>query len=416
MARADTGSIIPGARYVMSNLNNEVQALRIGLSDDGITWRMLQNESGSFDLFRPPNGDDLRDPSIARIGETWFVCYTSGDFGVIGSPPRSPYFGHDEWYFGLARSTDLIHWSFVANIPVVTQGHHVQCWGPEFYIAANGDAYITCPGIDYDTGVAHEYVFRRTDSTGTNWTAQGFITGASGSGLPPVFLEQFILEHDGAWYMTIHNSGTARQELWKSVVGPLSEYTRIDSGDPGPGYWQHDGSEGVNFLPLGNGHWRIYVSNSQPGNAGRLAYTDSYDDLATAAPLVNVIQDSTPGFLSHGTIVRVAGELQFSSIQRGTDGKLSLRGRAVPNGTHTVLATETLDAPFQPIGTVRAAGDGGFLFEDAAASAFTSRFYRLAFPVEAAPAAAPESLAAQGVILPSLSKSKARRKHRVLSR
>lgn len=68
-----------------------------------------------------------------------------------------------------------------------------------------------------------------------------------------------------------------------------------------------------------------------------------------------------------------------STAQIG-NGTVRISGFGVPFQTHTVQASPDLAAPMADIGTVVAAGDGSFSFDDPNAGSFSERYYRVVLP------------------------------------
>ena len=81
-----------------------------------------------------------------------------------------------------------------------------------------------------------------------------------------------------------------------------------------------------------------------------------------------------------GAIIPVLINLRITSITRLSNGRIVLQCLGAHGRTHTVQAAPDLAATFVGIGTVTAAADGTFTFEDANAGSFPRRFYRLVFP------------------------------------
>lgn len=334
-----------GAQYVFSCLTNNTQALKIGISDTGEHWTMLRNAAGSTDLYRPPNGKDGRDWSIIRIGDKWWVTYTVGDYGAISVPPTSgESSGGQSQVCGVASSPDLITWTHVVDIqmPNITGVENCQVWGPEFYMGRDGKPYIICPSQNATTGVNKVYVFEPTSAAMTAWTA---ITNIVISGVTH-FIEQSIEQdpEEDVWWMYIRAQNTALSGFYRSTVGPFEGYKKwkdlVESpalGGPDPVQFDTMGLEGPNFVPLGGGHWKIWVSDAVTNRP--YLFCESFDNLQTATPLALITTDADaeiPAGLTHGTIVRFAPPMgnQFQPDFRVLSRESFLRGdfrRAVPD-------------------------------------------------------------------------------------
>ncbi len=282
--------------YVMATFHNNRQRLQIGTSDDGKDWQMLSNAAGSYDLYAPPGGDDLRDPSIVRIGDTWYCAYTSGDYGSAQVPPTSNHFGNSEAYFGLAKSTDLKTWSWVANVPIAST---TQVWGPRIFTTADGTVYVVVSvngTIKYLTA---------TNASLTAWTAATPIPG-----LPvqargyPIGPEIFISQAHGGWYLTcvyehVAGEGTIVTFL-KSTTSPVAGYSVINTTNV-TGLGRNE-VEGPAPVYLGGTRWRLYYCGVETVNglAERpTRYMESEDDLATWTTSELATHDAVGDIITH---------------------------------------------------------------------------------------------------------------------
>jgi hypothetical protein len=82
------------------------EQLHINVSMDGYSWADI---NGGTPVYKAPSGG-VRDPSLVRDASGTFWCaYTSGVFG--------------RWnLFGLAKSQDLFHWTYVGDFPMLSSG------------------------------------------------------------------------------------------------------------------------------------------------------------------------------------------------------------------------------------------------------------------------------------------------------
>ena len=80
-------------------------------------------------------------------------------------------------------------------------------------------------------------------------------------------------------------------------------------------------------------------------------------------------------------IIPVTPNVKIDVITRDAPpGHALIHGYGVPFKSHTVMATSDLTQAFVTIGTVTAAGDGSFQFDDANAGSFPKRFYHVVYP------------------------------------
>ncbi len=348
------GTALPEVRpaYVMATFHNNRQRLQIGISADGQVWRMLTNAAGADDIYAPPGGDDLRDPSIARIGDAWYCAYTSGDYGSAHVPPTSGHFGNGETYFGLAKSTDLIHWTWLANVPIAAT---TQVWGPRLFVTAAGAIYCV---VSVNSTLKY---LTPTDATLTIWTPAtpipGLPTDSSGYPIGP---EIFLSEARGAFYLTSvyqHVPGEGNFVTFlKSTTSPIAGYTVLNTtnvtGLP------TNQVEGAAPIHLGGPHWRLYYCAIEivNGTYERPArFEESHDDLATWSGSTLLTHDAAGDVITHPHVLSF---LPLTLTVRGlrgatpsapplygsasinlspSPGALAFRGFAVTAGQNTTL-------------------------------------------------------------------------------
>ena len=113
----------------------------------------------------------------------------------------------------------------------------------------------------------------------------------------------------------------------------------------------------------------------------------------TNVPPVNLVNPSSFGEDANGEIYitdigngsvykigPVAASVKIDLVTPLANGQFRVQGTGVPFKSHTVQATANLTQPFATIGTVTAAGDGTFQFDDTNAASFAARFYRVTYP------------------------------------
>jgi hypothetical protein len=114
----------------------------------------------------------------------------------------------------------------------------------------------------------------------------------------------------------------------------------------------------------------------RPSGDGALEWHGWSSDVPIAAVRVGV---NGPTFVADDLRATLAPHI--SSISRDPSGKAQLIGYGVANQSYTVQANEDLNtANWTNIGVTTAGPNGAFQFEDALASNFTTRFYRLVQP------------------------------------
>ncbi|WP_156166940.1 hypothetical protein [Levilactobacillus koreensis] len=94
-----------------NRLANEMDRMRLLLSNDGIHWDRL--------AVNYPN-IAVRDPNIIKIGDRWWIIYTAG----------------------LMWTTDFQKWHQVINAGLNPNGQFQKVWAPEIYRAADGTYHV----------------------------------------------------------------------------------------------------------------------------------------------------------------------------------------------------------------------------------------------------------------------------------
>lgn len=104
--------------YIMSAFTNNVECLTLCWSNDAVNWRTI-----GFP-FMETGTNIIRDPSIIKIDDTYYVAYTSS---------------WADSKFGIAKTKDFIQWDKF-YIDLSTTGGRV--WGPEFFTDDDGSIHI----------------------------------------------------------------------------------------------------------------------------------------------------------------------------------------------------------------------------------------------------------------------------------
>lgn len=153
------GSVIinshPSYKYIMASHglqgSTPQEKLYIWTSDDGITWACL---TGNYVYSAPEYV--VRDPSIIRYDNKYYVCYTNNNNDNI---PHN-FVGTR---FGVASSTDLIHWTHVAWVEIAgasTSGNSV---------AGNNGRAISFNGTDEHIKISNVTAFKTANKTISFW-------------------------------------------------------------------------------------------------------------------------------------------------------------------------------------------------------------------------------------------------------
>jgi Glycosyl hydrolases family 43 len=264
-----------GYNYVFSNFHSDGasgEKLSIFTSGDGLNFSLLSNTGygGSTGI--------LRDPSITRQPDgTYYITYT----------PRSWTTSNNN--FGIASSTDLVHWSLVTNV-TSTVANTTYVWAPEWFKDTDGSVNILV-AID-DSGKRSNFrifKFTATNSSLTSWSKPTLIIG-SGNYIDPFMVKLGNTYHLFAKGPTYIETATATH-----LTGPWTWRTGNWAG------WGND-KEGPAAFQLENGNWRVALDYDLGGHK-QYVYSDSTDGLKTwTAPKPF---PGLSGVVRHGTILKI---------------------------------------------------------------------------------------------------------------
>lgn len=142
--------------FLMANFGDYVTAgterAQLLMSSDAVNWVQING----LNNYNPPSGG-IRDVGFTQIGSTYFITYTiyfSASYPTGCAP-----------YFGVAKSTDLINWTHVADI--TPSGNTDPIADPKWFIDSNGNRYVTY----YNRTTGAVYLIQNTSTDGTTWAA-----------------------------------------------------------------------------------------------------------------------------------------------------------------------------------------------------------------------------------------------------
>lgn len=161
-----------GTRYVFATFPDTDWKLYVGTSEDGVNFSSAQPGP----VYSPPSGS-LRDPSIIKYGEWYYVCHTAGNFGAVS-------------YFSVAKSRDLQSWTKVKDVSMAaaadSEGNPVQyTWAPEFFVDDDGSVHVfvsvtSFPGVDMSRGHRiHEIHPLDQENLAGEWSVPQPVTGTA---------------------------------------------------------------------------------------------------------------------------------------------------------------------------------------------------------------------------------------------
>jgi hypothetical protein len=275
-------------------------------------------------------GHSLRDPSIRKIGDTWYCAYTANNGFSLN--------------FEIAQSTDLVNWTLTATIDCSTLPTIRNAWAPEFVQDTDGSWIIVFTVVHTDTGNPHDFYWVRAQNPQlTSWTAPALVrwTGLGQGAIP---IDATVVRYNGEWYAFYGNNGVIQRATftnWGDVwnTDKNGDWAGFIAGAPQGA--NHMGYEGPEIVDMGSGHFRLYLdeyTNPSAFDTG-VVYSDSFDGMATWTTPKVVAKG--PGFppdsnIRHGSWYKIhsATELvQAQSVAFGTGQRLRHAEFYSSNGT-----------------------------------------------------------------------------------
>lgn len=269
------------------------EKLALGVSTNGQDWQWLYT--------RPTLTNFSRDASIIRRGGEFVVVYTDA-------------FNSSNGTFGLARSTNLIHWTatnIVLTGPAMTNAPN-NTWAPEWFVEdgryyvlvrssqTQGDNYGP-PGIGYmeclDPG------------TWADWSAFTVLPGPQSNENDPFLLKVGSTYHlftdDGGFGNTgdlLHRTSTNGPFAGYGAPSVIStNFRQAAALTNSTAWWQATPFEGPFVLPLGGSSYRLYFQATWWDNSFSI---ESHDGMQTwdIDAMRGLTYDGHPAY-GHGSVM-----------------------------------------------------------------------------------------------------------------
>jgi len=302
--------------WIMPSFRYEDLSLQISVSVDGKKWTAFSGE-----LYKPADGDALRDPSLYYQSSTgtWFIAHTCSNGGSYLTD-----------HFAILKSTDLSNWTLVTN---VTLAGATSVWSPDWFTdPATGNVGIV---ISYSTsvgggisGTSKICYLTPSASDMSAWNAPTDIFTSQNA------IDPFLIYYGGTYYLWYKNETTKYIEVASSST-LTGTYTRIKSGD-----WAGWGSgfEGVSVEFLPNGNVRVYAEHYQSAPYV-YQYAESSSLLsgwsAMSSITYNMLSVQTSGAIKHGTPLL---------LRQGDQMMATLIAISTANGSRTASVNNGLGA------------------------------------------------------------------------
>jgi hypothetical protein len=284
--------------------------LSIYTSTDSINFTLLSDTGFGG------NTSYIRDPSIMK--------YTDGKYYIAYTDPMTASCCNPEDHFGIAVSSDLIHWSDLttvkAGVPSVS-----RTWAPEWYV--EGGVVRVIANIDTGSELPdfEPYAFTAQNSELTQWS------GPTVLGIGPDYIDTYVAKLGSTYHAFIKSETTRYLEhaTAPSLTGPWTFVGKNDWAGWGSGL------EGPAIVQLDNGQYRMYVD---PQSGGVPCQTMTSSDLNTWSARASI--PGTAGtVIRHGTVIRDVtglgsnGYFTAAGGSSGTGGATGSGGAAGSGGT-----------------------------------------------------------------------------------
>lgn len=236
------------------------ERLYISISPDGLNWTALNNGNP---VYQPPGWGPfvnvVRDPSIIFVSGTYWVAYTSGNYGRHAS-------------FGLAKSTDLLTWQYMGEVSTAIPGDtDPLTWSPCFFRDGDGSVHVIVAtsvdqGSQYNPSHLHSYEVHPIGDDWSVWSAPVQVQ------LPPsVSNEMWVWKEAGTYHAVFvdftHNAAYVHVTA-EALLGPWGDEEVL-------GY---NSQEGGFMLKRPEGGYRFYLETGNSGPEPTYLYSDLSDD------------------------------------------------------------------------------------------------------------------------------------------
>ncbi|HJX64829.1 MAG TPA: MYXO-CTERM sorting domain-containing protein [Polyangia bacterium] len=292
--------------YIFSTFKGDDAAgmkLSIYTSTDSINFTLLSDTGFGG------NTSYIRDPSIMK--------YTDGKYYLAYTDPMKASCCNPEDHFGIAVSSDLIHWTDLttvkAGVPAVS-----RTWAPEWYI--EGGVVRVIANIDTGNQLPdfEPYFFTALDSTLTTWS------GPTALGIGPDYIDTYVARLGTTYHAFIKSETTRYLEhaTAPSLTGPWIFVGKNDWAGWG------SGMEGPAIVQLDNGQYRMYVD---PQSGGTPCQYMTSSDLNTWSAKASM--PGTAGtVIRHGTVTRDAAGLGSNGYFTAAGGSAGTGGSSGTGG------------------------------------------------------------------------------------
>lgn len=322
-------SSVHADRFLLSTFNNGEQKLRIFNSTNAVAFHGYEHGIA----YTPPEGNNLRDPSLIYYRGRYLLCHTAGNFGGVN-------------YFSVLTSDDANTWTHLTDVSMAALGDVRWTWAPEWFLDDDGSLHVfvsasTTEQITIKHTICELHPLAPDDLT--QWSEPVAVTGDAA--FPPWNNEDtwvgaydpHVVKRGSTYWMFFFNVRSSCIELARSTNLLTGPYEPVGTGD-----WQGIGSykEGPTVIYLGGNRWRMIYADAINSY---LSYIDSTNNWQTWTPPQPLSLPGAPTnfTVNHGTVIIPPGGLELgltATVQEAAQINLSFHAT---ENDHYRLSTST---------------------------------------------------------------------------
>lgn len=263
----------------------------------------------------------LRDPSIARYRGAYYMVATRA--------LRSNYLGTGATVMTLMRSTNLVDWEQLPDIPARVTGT-TRAWAPEIFVDGS-DVYVYY-AVSTDTTENAAlitkfdiYAQKAMNDTLTSWSKLTKMTGL----VTPKVIDAHVTKMSGdsrGNYVMFYKDETNMDICRAWAATPFGPWTTDRTG---PWMGHSNMTEGPQLMPKEGGGWRLFYDHYADN---QLAYRDSAD-LDTWSAEVNL---TYPGSIRHPGYLWLS-DLEWMTISNRPRTVRTYNTHNIASGTQTIV-------------------------------------------------------------------------------
>ncbi|KAI1076939.1 glycoside hydrolase family 43 protein [Whalleya microplaca] len=257
------------------NSKNEKDGLQIYTSDNGLNFELFAK-----DVWGGRGAEhEIRDPSIIKLDNIYYVCYTSGDKDA----------------FGLISSQNLKDWNFVKKVPVKIPDT-TRIWAPEWFKDPKDGSINIIVSIETKKAAWAPYILTATGKAGEFTAAEALNLHNYGNGVGQPHIDMFVVhvasDSKTPYHAFMKNEDEKHIEhLTSTSLRGKWEYRQTNNFAG----WGNQEGPAVTKLP--DGKWIMWMDNYH-GNFGYALSDDLFKWTKKFA-----MPSHNKGF-RHGTVIR----------------------------------------------------------------------------------------------------------------